>query len=162
MFWDKEKETLDRKQIEELQSERLRAVLSRAVKSEFYSKKFKECGVDIGEIRGLQDLHKLPFTVKQDLRDYFPYGFLTVDKSQIIRLHASSGTTGKSTAVLYTRHDIDMWTEMLARCMTMVGMTSNDIFQNMTGYGMFTGGLGMHYGAERIGALAIPMGAGNT
>ncbi|MFA6451569.1 MAG: phenylacetate--CoA ligase [bacterium] len=162
MFWDKEKETLDRKQIEELQSERLREVVARAVKSEFYSKKFKECGVDPGSIRGLQDLAKLPFTAKQDLRDHFPFGFLTVDRKQIVRLHASSGTTGKSTAVLYTRSDLDNWTEMLARCLTMSGVTADDVFQNMTGYGMFTGGLGMHYGAERVGALAIPMGAGNT
>jgi phenylacetate-CoA ligase len=162
MFWDKEKETLGRKQIEELQSERLREVLDRAVKSEFYSKKFKESGINIDEIRGIQDLPKLPFTAKQDLRDYFPYGLLTVDRKQIIRLHASTGTTCKATAVFYTRNDIDHWTEMLARCMTMVGITAEDVFQNMTGYGMFTGGLGMHYGAERVGALAMPMGAGNT
>ncbi len=162
MFWDKENETLDRKSLEKLQSERLREVLRRAVKSEFYSKKYREAGVDIDSIRGIEDITKLPFTAKQDLRDAFPFGFLTVDKKQLIRLHASSGTTGKSTAVFYTRGDINNWTEMLARCMTMVGMTSDDVFQNMTGYGMFTGGLGMHYGAERIGALAIPMGAGNT
>ncbi len=162
MFWDKENETLDRKSLEKLQSERLREVLRRAVKSEFYSKKYREAGIDVESIRGIEDIAKLPFTAKQDLRDAFPFGFLTVDKKQLIRLHASSGTTGKSTAVFYTRGDIENWTEMLARCMTMVGMTSDDIFQNMTGYGMFTGGLGMHYGAERIGALAIPMGAGNT
>ncbi len=162
MFWDKEKETIDRKKLEELQSERLKETLRRAVKSPFYAKKYAEAGIDVEKISGIGDLAKLPFTVKQDLRDNFPFGLLIVDKKQIIRLHASSGTTGKSTAVLYTRGDVDRWTDMLARCMTMAGMTSDDVFQNMTGYGMFTGGLGMHYGAERVGALAIPMGAGNT
>jgi phenylacetate-CoA ligase len=162
MFWNEEMETLPRERLEKLQGERLRETVRRAAASDFYSKKFRETGLRAESIRGVEDLAKLPFTVKQDLRDEFPYGFLTVDKKQLIRLHASSGTTGKSTAVFYTRGDVDAWAEMVARCMVMAGMTAGDVFQNMTGYGMFTGGLGMHYGAERVGALTIPMGGGNT
>ncbi|HOO55185.1 MAG TPA: phenylacetate--CoA ligase [bacterium] len=162
MFWDKEKETITREDLKKLQSERLREILKRAGESPFYKKKFSDEGIDISSIKSVDDITKLPFTQKQDLRDWFPYGFLTVDRRELVRLHASSGTTGKSTAVFYTRRDIDTWAEMVARCMVMVGMTDSDVFQNMTGYGMFTGGLGMHFGAEKVGAIAIPMGAGNT
>jgi len=162
MFWDKEKETMPREGLEALQSARLRDVVRRAAKSPFYKKKFAEAGVDPETVRGLEDLRKLPFTVKQDLRDWFPYGLVAVDMKDVVRLHASSGTTGKSTAVFYSRADIDNWADMVARCMAMTGANNSDVFQNMTGYGMFTGGLGMHFGAERLGMLTIPMGAGNT
>ena len=119
-------------------------------------------GLEPGDIRGLEDLKKLPFTTKDDLRDTYPFGMFAVPNSQIVRIHASSGTTGKATVVGYTRRDIDMWSECVARCITMAGLGREDIIQVAYGYGLFTGGLGAHYGAEKLGATVVPMSTGNT
>ena len=122
----------------------------------------KRLGLEPGDIRGLEDLTKLPFTTKDDLRDTYPFGMFAVPNSQIVRIHASSGTTGKATVVGYTRRDIDMWSECVARCISMAGMGREDIIQVAYGYGLFTGGLGGHYGAEKMGATVVPMSTGNT
>jgi phenylacetate-CoA ligase len=160
MFWNKEIETLARPELERLQLRRLRQTLERAVRSPFYPGR----GEDPPRIESLEDVASLPFTTKDDLRsdENYPYGFLTVDREQLVRLHSSSGTTGRPTTILHTRGDLDSWTELVARCLTMAGVTASDVFQNMMGYGLFTGGLGLHYGAERVGALTIPAGAGNS
>jgi len=119
-------------------------------------------GISPEDIRSLEDLRRIPFTTKEDLRRGFPYGFLAVPKDEVVRLHASSGTTGTPTVVYHTRRDLEVWADLVARCLYMVGMRKEDVFQNMMSYGLFTGGLGLHYGAERIGALVIPSGAGNS
>lgn len=129
---------------------------------EYYRKKMQAMGLEPGDIRGLEDLKKLPFTTKDDLRDTYPFGMFAVPNSQIVRIHASSGTTGKATVVGYTRRDIDMWSECVARCITMAGLGREDIIQVAYGYGLFTGGLGAHYGAEKLGATVVPMSTGNT
>ena len=129
---------------------------------EYYRKKMQAVGLEPGDIRGVEDLEKLPFTTKDDLRDTYPFGMFAVDNSQIVRIHASSGTTGKATVVGYTRKDIDVWSECVARGITMAGLGKNDIIQVAYGYGLFTGGLGGHYGAEKMGATVVPMSTGNT
>ncbi|MGC9325806.1 MAG: phenylacetate--CoA ligase family protein, partial [Desulfomonilia bacterium] len=128
----------------------------------FYRRKFDEAGVNPGDIRSLDDLSRLPFTTKQDLRDNYPYGLFAVPMSNVIRVHASSGTTGKPTVVGYTKRDIDTWAELMARSFTAAGLNKNDIIHNAYGYGLFTGGLGAHYGAEKLGASVIPMSGGST
>ena len=129
---------------------------------EFYRKKMQEKGLLPSDIKGLEDITKLPFTTKDDLRDNYPFGLFAVPKSQIVRVHASSGTTGKATVVGYTRRDLDIWSECVARCLTMSGVTKDDIIQIGYGYGLFTGGLGAHGGAEKIGARVVPMSTGNS
>ncbi len=161
-FWNHERETLSRGKLEELQLDLLKETLQRALNSPFYRKKFEELGISLSDIQTISDIRKLPFTTKQDLREWYPYGFLTVPREQLVRLHVSSGTTGQATAVFYTRADLESWAELMARCMYMTGARPGDVFQNMTGYGLFTGGLGFHYGAEKIGLLTIPAGAGNS
>ncbi|HDL89428.1 MAG TPA: phenylacetate--CoA ligase family protein [Thermodesulforhabdus norvegica] len=160
--WNPERELITRDKLEALQEKLFLETVQRASRSPFYRKKFEETGISIKDIKSLSDITKLPFTTKQDLRDWYPYGFLTVEKEKLVRLHVSSGTTGQATAVFYTRKDIESWAELMARCMYMTGARPGDVFQNMTGYGLFTGGLGFHYGAEKIGLLTIPSGAGNS
>ncbi len=161
-FWNHEREALSRRELEELQLDLLKKTLQRASNSPFYKRKFEELGISASDIQTISDIKKLPFTTKQDLREWYPYGFLTVPKEQLVRLHVSSGTTGQATAVFYTRADLESWADLMARCMYMTGARPGDVFQNMTGYGLFTGGLGFHYGAEKIGLLTIPAGAGNS
>ncbi len=161
-YWDGEVEGLARDALESLQEERFMATLRRAAASPFYHEKLKAAGLDLRAIRGLQDITKLPFTTKADLRAYYPDGFLCVPKEKLVRLHVSSGTTGQATAVYYTKRDVDTWAHLMARCMYMTGARPGDVFQNMTGYGLFTGGLGFHYGGELLGMLTIPSGPGNS
>jgi len=161
-FWNSKAETLSRDELESLQEERFLKTISLAWKSPFYKEKFSKAGLTPDNFKSLADLRKIPFTTKQDLRSFYPYGFLCVPKDQLIRVHVSSGTTGQATAIFYTRADIANWAELMARCMYMTGARPGDVFQNMTGYGLFTGGLGFHYGAELIGLLTVPSGAGNS
>ena len=132
------------------------------MKSPFYRKRFAESGISPQDIRTLDDIVKIPFTTKQDLRDNYPFGLCTVGLDQVVRLHSSSGTTGKPTVILHTQRDLDQWADAVARCLYMAGLRPGDIFQNTSGYGMFTGGLGFQYGAERLGLLTVPAAAGNT
>ncbi|AOS82706.1 phenylacetate--CoA ligase [Chlorobaculum limnaeum] len=163
MIWNEHHECMDRQRLTELQGERLRDMVERIYFNvPFYRAKLQEMGIEPGDIRSLEDLKKLPFTTKQDLRDNYPFGLFAVPQHDVVRLHASSGTTGKSTVVGYTHNDILMWSEVVARSLTMAGITRNDIIQVAYGYGLFTGGLGVHYGAEKIGASVIPISGGNT
>ena len=161
-FFHPEMETLTRSGIEALQSERLRATVRHCMDSPFYRKRFADCGLTPDDIRTPADLYKIPFTTKQDLRDTYPFGIASVPLEQCVRLHSSSGTTGNPTVVLHTARDLDQWAEAVARCLWMVGCRPDDVFQNASGYGMFTGGLGFQYGAEKLGMLTVPAGAGNT
>jgi phenylacetate-CoA ligase len=161
-FWDEHVETLSRSQLEALQLQRLNLTLQQVASSTLYQKKFTKAGISPTTITCLEDIRKIPFTEKQDLRDHYPYGLLCRPKDQFVRLHASSGTTGQSIAILYTRADLETWADLLARCMYMTGARPGDTFQNLAGYGLFTGGLGFQYGAERLGLLSIPAGSGNS
>ena len=163
MIWNETKECMSRDEMLNLQSARLVKLVDRVYHNvEYYRKKMQAVGLEPGDIRGVEDLEKLPFTTKDDLRDTYPFGMFAVDNSQIVRIHASSGTTGKATVVGYTRKDIDVWSECVARGITMAGLGKNDIIQVAYGYGLFTGGLGGHYGAEKMGATVVPMSTGNT
>ncbi|HDP24486.1 MAG TPA: phenylacetate--CoA ligase [Deltaproteobacteria bacterium] len=163
MIYNEEFETLPREALEALQFKRLRQVVDRVYHTVgFYRRKFDEAGITPEDIRSLDDLSRLPFTTKQDLRDNYPYGLFAVPMSNVIRVHASSGTTGKPTVVGYTKRDIETWAELMARSFTAAGLTKNDIIHNAYGYGLFTGGLGAHYGAEKLGASVIPMSGGST
>ena len=161
-IWD-EIETLPRPEMEKLQVERLRTGIDRVSRTvPFYKKKLSEAGITAGSIRSLEDLNRLPFTIKADLRDNYPFGLVAVPMKEVIRLHASSGTTGKPTVVAYTRNDIALWSDLMARTYAAAGVTADDVVHNAYGYGLFTGGLGFHYGAERLGAAVIPISGGNT
>jgi phenylacetate-CoA ligase len=162
MYWEKDIETIDRDQLAKLQLERLQKTVDLAVRSSYYGKLFKAKGLLADNIHTLDDLQKIPFTTKDDLREEWPYGFLAAPKDDIVRMHSSSGTTGRATVIFHTQSDIDSWTNQLARCMYMAGMRKSDVFQNMMTYALFTGGLGFHYGAEKLGALVIPAGPGNS
>ncbi len=163
MIWNDEFETLPREAIEALQLKRLQQTLERVYATvPFYQQNFKKVGATPADIRSLDDLRRLPFTYKQDMRDNYPYGLFAAPLNQIVRIHASSGTTGKPTVVGYTRRDINMWAELMARSYAAAGANSSDVIHNAYGYGLFTGGLGAHYGAERLGASVIPMSGGNT
>lgn len=162
MYWEKDIETVNRENLAALQLERLQKTLGQAANSFYYDKLFKEIGLNTEDVRSLADLDKIPPTTKDDLREHWPYGFLATSRDELVRMHSSSGTTGRATVIFHTQGDIDAWTNLLARCMYMAGMRKSDVFQNMMTYGLFTGGLGFHYGAERIGALIIPAGAGNS
>jgi phenylacetate-CoA ligase len=162
MFWQKEIETMPVKDLRRLQLRRLKKTLRQAAKSLVYSRLFKTHRIVPDQIKKLEDLRHLPFTGKEDLRENFPYGFLTVPKEKIVRVHSSSGTTGQATAVFHTAKDLDGWANLVARCMFTIGVRKADVFQNMVGYGLFTGGLGFQYGAEKLGALTIPSGSGNS
>ena len=163
MIWNDDFETLPREAIESLQLRRLRQTLERVYATvPFYRTSFEKAGVKPADVKNLADLQRFPFTLKQDMRDNYPYGLFAVPLEQIVRIHASSGTTGKPTVVGYTRRDIDTWTELMARSFAAAGANKGDVIHNAYGYGLFTGGLGAHYGAERIGASVIPMSGGNT
>lgn len=163
MIWNEEFETLPREALEALQLKRLKATVERVYETvPFYKKKFNEIGLKPAHIKTLKDLQLLPFTVKNDLRDNYPFGLFSVPMEQVVRVHASSGTTGKPIVVGYTRRDIDTWAELIARTLSCAGVHRGDIVHNAYGYGLFTGGLGLHYGAEKIGASVIPISGGNT
>ena len=162
MYWEKSIETMSRARLEALQLKALEDTIRMAQKSFYYGKILKEKGLNVKSLRSLNDFNKFPFTNKDDLREHWPYGFIAVPKEELVRMHSSSGTTGRATVVFHTANDIAVWANLLARCMYMAGMRKSDVFQNMMTYGLFTGGLGFHYGAEKIGALVIPAGAGNS
>lgn len=163
MIWNEAKECMSRDEIEALQSKRLVKVVDKVYHNvEYYRKKMQAVGLEPGDIKGIEDLDKLPFTTYEDLNETYPFGLAAVPKSELVRLQASSGTTGKPKVAVYTRRDIEIWAECVTRCMTMAGITKDDIIQVGYGYGLFTGGLGAHYGAENLGALVIPMSTGNT
>lgn len=155
-------EGFSRSELEALQNERLRATVNHCMDSAFYAKRFADCGLKPSDIRTVDDLKKIPFTTKQDLRDTYPFGIASVPLKECTRLHSSSGTTGNPTVILHTAKDLDQWANAVARCLWMVGCRPEDVFQNTSGYGMFTGGLGFQYGAERLGMLTVPAAAGNT
>lgn len=162
MYLHKEMELLSRSEIEALQLDRLQLTLKRCMNSPFYKKRFEESHLKPSDINSLSDLQKIPFTTKQDLRDNYPFGLAAVPMDEVVRLHSSSGTTGTPTVILHTQKDLDEWANAVARCLYMVGLRRGDVFQNSSGYGMFTGGLGFQYGAERLGMLTVPAAAGNT
>lgn len=163
MIWNEARECMSRDELTVMQGKRLVKQVDYVYHNvEFYRKKMQARGLEPGDIRELADIVKLPYTVKTDLRDNYPFGLNAVPLSEIVRVHASSGTTGKATVVTYTRHDIEIWEECVARAMTMSGITKNDVIQIAYGYGLFTGGLGAHYGAEHLGATVVPQSTGNT
>ncbi|HOV27920.1 MAG TPA: phenylacetate--CoA ligase [Pseudobacteroides sp.] len=162
-YWNSTYECMPREELRRVQSERLINTVKRIYHNvPFYREKMQKQGIEVGDIKSVDDLKKLPFTYKQDLRDNYPYGLFAVPMSEIVRIHASSGTTGKQTVVGYTRRDIDTWSEVMARTLTSAGANKESIIQVAYGYGLFTGGLGAHYGAERVGASVIPISGGNT
>ncbi len=163
MYYNEEFETLPRPALEALQLKRLQAAIERVYAHvPFYRDAFNGAGIKPGDVKFLDDLERLPFTTKQNMRDSYPYGLFAVPMEEIVRIHASSGTTGKPTVVGYTRKDIDVWSELMARSFVSAGAGKDDIIHNAYGYGLFTGGLGAHYGAERLGASVIPISGGNT
>jgi len=162
-YWEEKIETMDRDSLQALQLERLRATIARAARSPYYSNVFARHGISAEHIRTPEDIRKLPFTTKADMRDHYPFGLVAGDMSEEgVRIHSSSGTTGNPTVVVHSQHDLDSWANLVARCLYMVGLRRSDVFQNSSGYGMFTGGLGFQYGAERLGALTVPAAAGNS
>ena len=163
MIYNDEYETLPREALNALQLKRLQQVVNRVYHGVgFYKKSFDKAGVIPDDLKTLDDIKRFPFTSKQDLRDNYPFGMFAVPMSNVVRLHASSGTTGRSTVVGYTKRDIDTWAELIARCLVAANLTKGDVIHNAYGYGLFTGGLGLHYGAEKLGASVIPMSGGNT
>lgn len=158
MFWQKDIETMDRKDLRKFQLDCINKQIALAKKSQFYKDKLSK----IGELKSLEEVTKLPFTTKQDLRDSFPYGCLVTDLKDVVRMHSSSGTTGNPTVVFHTKDDIANWANISARSMYCAGARSTDVFQNTMGYGLFSGGLGFHYGGERLGMMTIPIGPGNS
>lgn len=163
MIWSPKFETMPRPEMEKLQLERLKALVARVYeKVPFYRQALQQRGMTPDSIKSLADLRRLPFTTKQDFRDNYPLGLLAVPMEQICRVHASSGTTGKPVVAPYTANDLRMWTEVMARTLSCAGVTRDDVMQNSYGYGLFTGGLGFHYGGERVGATVIPTSTGNT
>ena len=153
---------MPREELEKLQLERLQKTVRHCMNAEFYRKRFAELGITPDDIKSLDDVRKLPFTTKEDLRENYPFGLACVPMKDCVRLHSSSGTTGNPTVVLHTQKDLDEWANAVARCLWMVGSRPEDVFQNSAGYGMFTAGLGFQYGAEKVGMLTIPAAAGNT
>ncbi|NMB73012.1 MAG: phenylacetate--CoA ligase [Bacteroidales bacterium] len=163
MIWNSPVECMPREDLKRLQDERLREVVERVYYNvPWYREKMQKAGLSPEDIRGTDDLHRLPFTTKEDLRETYPFGMFAVPMSEILRVHASSGTTGRATVVGYTRRDLGMWSEVVARCLACAGVGREDIIQIAYGYGLFTGGLGLHYGAEKIGAVVVPVSGGNT
>src|SRR5512137_1447375 len=162
-IWDQSHECMPREELEQLQLERLQAALNRAYKNvTCYRRRFDELGIVPEDVQSLTDLRKLPFTIKEDLRLNYPYGMFAVPLREVVRIHSSSGTTGKPTVVGYTKNDLKTWSNLVARFMTAAGVTHDDVVQIAFGYGMFTGAFGLHYGSETIGAAVIPMSGGNT
>ena len=163
MYWEPDKECMAREDLEQLQLERLQSTLYRVgTHVPFYKKKFEELKFNYDNVRSLDDLRRLPFTIKQDLRDNYPYGLFAVPLRDVVRVHSSSGTSGQATVVGYTRNDIKTWSNLVARVITAAGVTKNDVIQIAFGYGLFTGGFGLHYGAELVGTSVIPISSGNT
>jgi phenylacetate-CoA ligase len=162
MYWNEKLETLKPGELAGRQLKLLKKTIAQTMRVPFYQQKLKDAGIGPADIRNLEDVRKIPFTRKQDLRAGYPFGFLAVPRNEVVRIHTTSGTTGKPTVVGYTRADLAIWAELIARNMTMIGLTRDDVFQNMVNYGMFTGGLGFHYGAELIGMTVIPGATGNT
>jgi len=163
LYWNREAECMSRDRLQEVQLRRLKKTLERVFSSvPHYRRGFQAAGVEPGDIRELSDLARLPLTVKQDFRDNYPFGLFAVPQNEVVRYHSSSGTTGKPTVVGYTRQDLATWAELMARSLVSAGTTRNSVVQNAYGYGMFTGGLGVHYGAELVGAAVIPISGGNT
>jgi phenylacetate-CoA ligase len=161
-FWEKDLETLPREDLENLQVKRLKETVKRALGVPFYKDKFDAFSIAPEKIESVGSIKRLPLTTKDDLRDHWPYGLLAVPREDCVRVHASSGTTGKAVGIFHTEQDIENWSNLVARCLYGVGVRRSDVFQNMAGYGLFTGGLGFHYGAQKIGALTIPSAAGNS
>ncbi len=155
-------ETWTRHQIKDVQLTRLRAAVAQASKCAFYAERLAQVGVTPESITSLDDIRRIPFTTKDDLRGQYPTGLLCVPQSEVVRMHCSSGTTGTPTAICHTQNDLNSWADLMARSMYMAGVRREDVFQNMSGYGLFTGGLGIHFGAERLGCMTIPAGAGNS
>lgn len=155
-------EWMSREELSQWQLEALKRSVEQAAKSPYYGDKFWEMGLEPNDIQSLDDISKLPLTSKDDLRMSYPTGMLTIEPEKVVRMHTSSGTTGRPTAIFHSQEDVDCWAELMARSLAMAGATPCDVFQNMSGYGLFTGGLGLHYGAERLGMWVIPAGAGNT
>ena len=163
MIWNQKSECMSAEEKKALQSERLVNLVKYVYDNvEFYRKRMDSVGVKPSDIKSIDDITKLPYTTKNDLRDTYPFGLFAAKRSDVVRVHASSGTTGKATVVGYTKNDIDVWSECVARCLSMADITKDDIIQIAYGYGLFTGGLGAHYGAERLGAMVVPMSTGNS
>ena len=163
MIWNESKECMSRDEMEHLQSTRLVKQVNYVYHNvEYYRKKMQAAGLEPGDIRGIEDITKLPFTTKDDLRNTYPCGLFAVPRSEVVRIHASSGTTGKATVVGYTRRDIEIWSECVSRVLAMADIGKNDTVQVSYGYGLFTGGLGAHYGVENVGATVVPLSTGNT
>ena len=162
MYWEKELEILGRADLEKLQVKRLKTTIDAAINAPYYKELYGKMGLSADSVNSASDIQKLPFTTKQNLRDNFPYGFLGLPKKELIRLHSTSGTTGNPTVIFHNRHDIDSWANLMARSLYCAGVRDTDVFQNICGYGLFTGGLGFQYGIERLGCLSIPAGAGNS
>ena len=163
MIWNQNKECMSTDEMRALQGRRLHKIVKYVYHNvPFYRNKLQEMDVTPDDIRSIEDIHKLPFTTKQDLRDNYPFGLQAAPKSEVIRVHASSGTTGNPTIVGYTRKDIEVWSECMTRCLTAYGVSRDDIFSVAYGYGLFTGGLGAHYGVENLGAAVVPTSTGNT
>ncbi len=162
-YKDPAKECMSRDEMTALQSESLVKQVKNVYQNvTFYNRKMKELGVEPGDIKGIEDIHKLPFTTKEDLRDNYPFGLLAVPKSKIARVQGTSGTTGKLTLASYTKKDAELWGECVARCLVMAGLTEEDVIHTCYGYGLFSGGLGIDFGARQMGAMVVPMSAGNT
>ena len=163
LYWNKEIETASRQQLEAIQLKRLKETVGWAMQTPFYKRELNNVGISSSnDIKTLEDLKRIPFTTKDDLRQNFPTGLMALDMKDVVRIHSSSGTTGIPTVIYFSKEDIDNWADIVARCITATGVTNTDIFQNMMSYGLFTGGLGLHYGAERVGMTVIPVGGGNT
>ena len=163
MIWNESKECMSRDEMEHLQSTRLVKQVNYVYHNvEYYRKKMQAAGLEPGDIKGIEDITKLPFTTKDDLRNTYPCGLFAVPRSEVVRIHASSGTTGKATVVGYTRRDIEIWSECVSRVLAMADIGKNDTVQVSYGYGLFTGGLGAHYGVENVGATVVPLSTGNT
>ena len=162
-FWEEEIETMPRKKLRELQLQRLKKTIAIASHSPYYKKVFDEHAITPDSIQTLEDIRKIPFTTKADMRANYPFGLVAVNmREDGVRIHSSSGTTGTPTVIVHSQHDLDSWANLVARCLYMVGIRKTDVFQNSSGYGMFTGGLGFQYGAEKLGALTVPAAAGNS
>jgi phenylacetate-CoA ligase len=162
MYWEKDIETLEKPILENLQVERLQKTICQASQSEFYGKLYRSKNISSEQIKSVKHIQDLPFTTKEDLRQNFPWGFLSIPKKEVIRLHSSSGTTGNPTVIFHNKHDLASWANLMARSLYTAGIRDTDVFQNIVGYGLFTGGLGFQYGIERLGCLSIPAGAGNS
>lgn len=161
-YWEEEIETMSREKLNELQLQRLKKTINIASNSPYYKKAFTQHGINADSIQSLEDIKKIPFTTKADMRKNYPFGLVAGDMKDAVRIHSSSGTTGNPTVIVHSQHDLDSWANLVARCLYMVGLRKTDVFQNSSGYGMFTGGLGFQYGAERLGALTVPAAAGNS